>query len=610
MDYKAIKDSISGNPVLLFRELLKYNPENLESLILQYNGGNSFIKEFTLANKSSRTSKTITDFLHLIFEIGYDPMRLVSYNPDLSHWGKRENNQRDVIEKYPEITALWFDLSDENQSLLLEKTGRENIIRLVSEGYYFLHYAFKQNHYKTAELLSSFGLDYSAKDNFSHSVRDYAQNNPVTLDLYLKINNKISSGEKFNGLKSWFIQNIKSISPSKYSKPEEMAKITMWLNQKWSDFTLEQKQEIFSLSIGSTTKDIYSFISQLEEDKKKLLSTNYPFWMNLDNCKVKQLAFSSVKNIHPATYNKEHDVFFVEKLANMFNNFNFREAMSHPTPKDDMARIKAFGESYAKCKDVWLTSVESGDPLFHVIAKRKNDVFRVFGNNWLNINVPKDLLGSSNSTYSYLMEDDVYSVQRHDNQASTVNVVKIKVDSIKITGLEIFKKTWMYKDSQDKYTFEYFLENHNGSICYKDKPKVLECLKDLMKDYTILAEYKKLDENKMLSLKSHYKTYIEPLYPIDAVFKLLVSCSKIYDIMSGYNMYGLDPSQVSETMRSCYNILSLPDNKDMFDYSLVSSSRNLYKVDYVLSQDLGKLALESKLNNELKVREKTKQLKL
>lgn len=607
MDSKAIKNSIHGNPVLLFRELLKHDPKILDELVFKYDGGNNFIKELTSVNKSSRSNETVTDFFNLIFELGYDPMRPVNYNPYLKEWGKRESN--DYRETYPEITSLWFDLSDDNQYLLLEKTGKENIQKLVSTGYNFLHYAFKENHYKTVELLSSFGLDYSAKDNFGKSVRDYAQNNPVALDLYLKLNNSISEDEKFNGLKSWFIKNIQTINPSKYYKQEDMGKITQWLNQKWPDFTLEQKQEIFSLSIGSNTKDIFSFISQLE-DKKTLLSPNYPFWMSLDNCKVKKLAFNSVKNIHPATYNAQTDVFFIEKLAVMFENFNFPLALQNPSPKDDMARIKAFGESYGKCKDIWLTPVKEGVPLFHAIARRKNDVFKVFGSNWLNMKMSQDLLGSSDSHHSYLMSNDVYTVQRHDNQASTVNVVNIKVDKVQMTGVDIFKKTWMYKDQNDKYTFEYFLENHYDSISYNNKPKVLETLKDLMKNYTVILDDKNLDEKKLFTLQEHYEKYIEPLYPIDSIFRLLVSCSEIYDKMSGFNGYGLDSSQISETMRSCYNILSLPQYKNTYEYVSVTLSRNLHKVDKMLSHDLGSIVLESKLRNELKVKEVTKQLKL
>lgn len=612
MDYQAIKNSIHGNPVLLYRELLKYDKEGLSSLLLKYDGGNSIVKEMTSKHKKTYYYSTdqviVTDFLTLALELGYDPMRPITYNPYLKEWGKRESDN--YRETYPEITSLWFDLSDENQYLLLEHAGKENIQKLVSEGYHFLHYAFKENHYKTIELLTSYEIDYSTKDNFGKSVKDHAENSPISLDLYLKLNNNIDSNEKFEGLKNWFIKNIEEISPSKHYKPEQMQKITQWINQKWNDFSLEQKQEIFSLSIGSTTKDVFSFISQLVEDKKTLLSPQYPFWMSLDNCKVKQLAFNSVKNVHPISYNPEKDVFFIEKLALMFKNFDLPAAMSHPTPKDDLARIKAFGESYSRYKDVWLAPLEEGDPLFHIMAKRKNEVFKIFGNNWLKIDSANDLLGSNNASYSYLMDDNTYTVQRHDNQASTVNVVKLQISPLKISALDIFKQTWMHKDKENKYTFEYFLENHYESICYNYKPKILESLKDLMKDYTTYRDDKTLSENQKTQLENHYKKYIEPLYPIEAVFKLLVSCSKIYDKMSGYNIYGLDSWQVSETMRSCYNIVSLDEYKDMFDYSDVIVSGKLKKPDYMLHHDLGALVLERKLSRDLSSKQVTKQLKI
>jgi hypothetical protein len=612
MDYQAIKNSIHGNPVSLFRELLKYDPETVSSLLLKYDGGNSAIKEVTSKNKStyyySNESSTVTEFLNLVFELGYNPMRTITYNPYLKEWGKREDDT--YRETYPEITSLWFDLSDSEQCLLLEKTGKENIQSLVTQGYHFLHHAFKQNHYKTIEILSTFDLDYNAKDNFGKSVREHAENNPISLDLYLKLNNTINPEEKFEGLKSWFINNIEEISASKYSKPEQMQKITQWLNQKWNGFTLEQKQEIFSLSIGSTTKDVFSFISQFVEDKKTLLSPDYPFWMSLDNCKVKQLAFSSIKNVHPITYHSDKDVFFVEKLAVMFKNFNLPIAMSQPTPKDDLARIKALGESYGKYKDMWLAPVKDGDPLFHTIAKRKNEVFKMFGNNWLNLDSANDLLGNSNASYSYLMDDSNYTVQRHDNQGSVVNVIKLKIQPIKLSALDIFKQTWMHKDKDDKYTFEYFLENHYDAISYNYKPKVLESLKDLMKNYYSYSEDKTLPEKKRLELESEYKKFIEPLYPIDAVFKLLVSCSKIYDKMSGYNIYGLDAGQISATMRSCYNIVSLDEYKDMFDYSAVTVPSKLKQADHMLHHDLGALVLERKLNRDLSSKAVTKQLKI
>ena len=512
MDYQAIKNSIHGNPVSLFRELLKYDPDTVSSLLFKYNGGNSIIKELTSKNKNSYYSNNtpiVTDFFNLIFELGYDPMRPISYNSYLNEWGKKESD--DYRETYPEITSLWFDLSDENQHLLLEKTGKKNVQDLVSQGYHFLHYAFKENHYKTIELLNSFELDYNTKDNFGKSVKDYAENNPISLDLYLKLNNTINSNEKFNGLKSWFISNIKEISASKYSKPEQMQKITQWLNQKWDGFTLKQKQEIFSLSIGSNTKDIFSFISQLVEDKKTLLSSEYPFWMSLDNCKVKQLAFNSIKNVHPITYNQEKDIFFVEKLALMFQNFNLPVAMSQTTPKDDLARIKSLSESYSKYKDMWLAPVKDDEPFFHTMAKRKNEVFKIFGNNWLKINSANDLLGSSNASYSFLMDENTYTVQRHDSQGSVVNVVKLNIQPINMSALDIFKQTWMYKDKDDKYTFEYFLENHHQSISYSYKPKVLESLKDLMKNYSAYKDDRTLDGKKKLELEIHYKNYIEPL---------------------------------------------------------------------------------------------------
>ena len=610
MEYKALLNSIHGNSTLLFRQLLEYD-SNFSSLILKCDGAYSFVKEFTSKNKNTNyynNSDIIKEFLEFAFELGYDPMRNIIYHPYLKEWGKSEHRSKN--ENYCEITSLWFDLSDENQHLLLDKTGPENIKKLVTEGYHFLHYAFKQNHHKTIELLSSFGLDYSAKDNFGKSVRDYAQNSAVSLDLYLKLNTSIDSNEKFDGLKSWFIENIKEISPYKYQKSEQMQTIQYWINDKWNNFNLEQKQEILSLSIGSNTKDIFSLVSQLVEDKKTLLSSKYPFWMNLDHCKVKQLAFSSIKNIHPTTYNAEKDIFFVEKLALMFNNFNLPTALSQPTPKDDLSRIKALWESYGRYKDIWISHVKDDEPFFHTIAKRKNEVFKIFGKNWLNITSPNDLLGSINSSSSYLMDNDIYSVQRHDNQGNIVNVIKLKIEPVKVTGLDLINKTWLYKDKDDKYTFEYFLENHYESISYSYKPNFLDNLKNLMKDYSTSLDDKSLDENKMIKLEAEYQKYIEPVYPIDVIFKLLVSCSKVYDKMTGYNIYGLDSGQISDTMRSCYNILRLTQYKDMFDYGDVQVSPKLQKTDHMLYHDLSALILESKLNRELAEKPNVKTFKI
>ena len=80
--------------------------------------------------------------------------------------------------------------------------------------------------------------------------------------------------------------------------------------------------------------------------------------------------------------------------------------------------------------------------------------------------------------------------------------------------------------------------------------------------------------------------------------------------MTSYNSYGLDSGQISDTMRSCYNIINLDEYKDMFDYSHVTVSSKLKHADYMLHHDLGALVLERKLSRDLSAKQTTKQLKI
>ena len=623
MEAKIINDLLYNNPLSLLKEMYKYDPEGVSTNILTNSESQSFIKQFVARHKKTSyydgNSSFINSFLTFCFELGYDPMRIATYNPYLNEWGKEKSDYYDD-RKYAEITSLWFDLSDENQVLILDKIGQKNVQQLVSQGFNFLHIAFKAGHLNTIEKLVAFGLDFNRLDLHGKNVKYYAENKSSTFDLYLKLNPEINESEKFPELREWFVETIKDISTYKYTKTDQVKAITNWLIGKWSTFTLEEKQEIYSLSFGTTVKDIQQIVSNLGEDKKNLLSVKYPVWLSLENCKVKQFALSAVKNISPYSYNPEKDIYFVENLAQMFKNFGIKDILNVSPIKPENQALISLAKSYFNYKDIWIMPFEDGEPLFHIMAKRKNEVFNQFSNTWLDVKNSNDLLTykpkpehtkiSNSGEISY-----AYNIEKSDKSGGIFsNVVTVPFQQIySISDKEILYSTWFYKDKNDKYTFEYFFENHYKSLTRSFFPSVFENLNTKMKTYNDFSKSNILLPQVVIkNFETLYEQDIKKLYPPEIIFRLIESSTKIhYKMCEDVALFWeCKPENMVNLIRSCYNILNLPEYKDIYKFPQIQLHPKMQEHDKSLYHDFSSHILDQKLNRDLVEKLDSKKLKI
>lgn len=609
----SIFDHLSnGNSIPILKELYKYSPKMVQDGLLEPGIVRSFI---TKHKNEYNGSQIVSDFLHFVFELGYDPMRPVVYSPHSKEWGRSEDNNY----KIPEITSLWFDLSDDNKALMVKHVGKQNIQSLVEQGYHFLHQAYKGHQTKAIEQLSSYDLSYDLKDNWGKTVEQYAKNDPALVDIYLKNN---QTAQKFTNMKNWFVETLDKIAIYKWDKKSNIKKLQSWLNEKWNGFSDDEQQELFSLTSGCHIRDPYLMVLNLLEDKKKHDRTRFPFWVNLKNCHNFNLAFMAIKGSDFLSYSEKNDLYFVEALAHVYANLDYETIkgqisftnISGLTPDQSILYHLAHGSytrnGFTNIKDIWLEKIVDEEPFFHTMVKRKNKLFEVFLNDWLDIQTINDfkqyqiqepdpecqqvIVEGEDTHASYFIDKPSKDYSKYSRWLSVdFKFQKDMPDPI--------KSTWLYKDTQGKYSFEYFFENHYMCLKRNKFPKFLD---------KFISSIEKTDYYG--SFNEYYEKQVRKLYEPEIVFKMLKGSLYAYSACekSGEYRYQYDSYTLGRLIKSCVKVLEIdpgihPWQELTIPYNI---ENNFYQKDALRS--VSSYIVNAKLNQELNTKDNNKKLKI
>jgi hypothetical protein len=273
---EEIDGMLKDNHVQVLKLLSQLNPEqfkqNVQSLSTE---GLSLFNSFYPKNYGQ---KYVLDLLELCQQYGYSLMdSKKEYDNNFNI--KNKNNPKLIPEV---IVALSNSRHDDSINVIVEKIGKENILKLEQEGWPILECCYRKGFVKTIQVLSDFGCNTEVSPS-GNKLLQIAENNQKTVDLYWAIKNKKESlqtnfmtDEQFGHFHKVFVDKCKHIHNKKDGHTES---ILNWVIQKKEVLNKEQKEKLLIESMGAVDLRLFKGILKLlniKQNSKELKDLIFP----------------------------------------------------------------------------------------------------------------------------------------------------------------------------------------------------------------------------------------------------------------------------------------------------------------------------------------------
>jgi len=466
---KELENLLSNDKLGVFTLLSKYQPEIFKKDVNELSGkGLTFFNSFAQDSSEFESTKGL---LELCENFGYDLKKEYS---EFSNFSKKDNNKTQISNKknpkfIPEVMILLDNFSmslssDKIMSYIINKLGKEYILKLEHEGWPILELAYDKKLLSTITTLTDMGLSYVNPPS-EKSILSIAERNPVVLDLYWKMvnnkNNIISkymSESQFEHFYKKIQTELRYISSNKHYRAKNMANFIV---EKKDFLSLEQKNSLLNLSFVSKDLRPYKALLKIMNLKQKSEEVRDIILKNLDKVKNHELIYllleddkymfklvnkklvevfkkdgsSSIKHI------KEKDTYGIDKIINALVRLGIQpfdkysknpEASINRGFKSRLEKIFNSSETFTLFK-----KFENGLTFFEKLAEMKigiNEFISI-----LDIS-PIAKKGSENgykNLFTTITDSDWQNINNGQQEINSVQKAEIK---------EILNKTWLAKN--------------------------------------------------------------------------------------------------------------------------------------------------------------------